>query len=525
MTDQDLIFEIPKGERNIIKVIGVGGGGSNAVNHMFQQGIRGVDFIVCNTDAQALDMSPVPTKIRLGESLTEGMGAGSKPEVGKNAAIESLDEVKALLENNTTMVFVTAGMGGGTGTGAAPIIAQAAKEMGILTVGIVTIPFGFEGSKRRKQADIGLKEMRESVDTLLVIQNDKLMEMFGNLTLDNAFAQADNVLTTSAKGIAEVISLPGKINVDMNDVKTVMTDRGAALMGAYTAEGEDRAIKAVKGALDSPLLNDNDIKGASHVLLYISHGEDVNMNELSQITDEIQKATGEEAEMIWGTHNDESLGKNIRVTLIATGFSTTEVPPREEKPAVSDTANNVPNEAKPIENTLPNPFGGSSVVEQPVEKEEVQPEPVFNEVVEPAVNTPVNEEVQPELFEPPVEEQRQIFQLEEEEQEEQRFVITNEEPETPAVSTPAVDTQTYRESVDEKMRRMREFSAKIKTPNGLVNMEKEPAYKRMNVELSSVPKSSENPVSRYRLEEVMDEDGNRKYDLKENNSFLHDNVD
>ncbi|MFT6719113.1 MAG: cell division protein FtsZ, partial [Sphingobacteriales bacterium] len=317
MTDESLIFDIPKGESNIIKVIGVGGGGSNAVNHMYRQGIRGVDFIVCNTDAQALDMSPVPTKIRLGESLTEGMGAGSKPEVGKNAAIESLDEIKALLENNTTMVFITAGMGGGTGTGAAPVVAKAAKEMGILTVGIVTIPFSFEGRKRRKQADIGLNEMRESVDTLLVIQNDKLGEMFGNLTLDNAFAQADNVLTTSAKGIAEVISLPGKINVDMNDVKTVMTDRGAALMGACTAEGEDRAKKAVHGALDSPLLNDNEIKGASHILLYISHGEDVNMNELMQITNEIQDATGEDAEMIWGTHHDESLGKSIRVTLIA----------------------------------------------------------------------------------------------------------------------------------------------------------------------------------------------------------------
>lgn len=525
MTDESLIFDIPKGESNIIKVIGVGGGGSNAVNHMYQQGIRGVDFIVCNTDAQALDMSPVPTKIRLGESLTEGMGAGSKPEVGKNAAIESLDEIKALLENNTTMVFITAGMGGGTGTGAAPVVAKAAKEMGILTVGIVTIPFSFEGRKRRKQADIGLNEMRESVDTLLVIQNDKLGEMFGNLTLDNAFAQADNVLTTSAKGIAEVISLPGKINVDMNDVKTVMTDRGAALMGACTAEGEDRAKKAVHGALDSPLLNDNEIKGASHILLYISHGEDVNMNELMQITNEIQDATGEDAEMIWGTHHDESLGKSIRVTLIATGFKSSEAEfvPSTAKP--EGIKHDLEEKATPINTMMGNPMGG---IGNQMPEPHLKKEPEFTP--EPEESTPTsmdfaNSQVEIGFGEVEKEEAQNSFEEErkEEPRETPRFVITDEVEEP--VQAPRRSPQEYRESVEDRMNRMRDFSAKIKTPNGLVNMEKEPAYKRMKVELNNVPSSSENPVSRYRLEEILDEEGNRRYDLRENNSFLHDNVD
>ncbi|MGB2015641.1 MAG: cell division protein FtsZ, partial [Flavobacteriales bacterium] len=255
-------FNIPQSTNSPIKVIGVGGGGSNAVNTMFEQGITGVDFIVCNTDAQALDISPVPRKVQLGATLTGGQGAGSLPEVGKNAAIESLDELTALLGNDTSMVFVTAGMGGGTGTGAAPIIAQACKERGILTVGIVTVPFQFEGRRRNQQASEGLEAMREAVDTLLIIRNDKLRELFGNQTIRSAFANADQILCTAAKGIAEVITLTGEINVDMNDVNTVMRDSGRAIMGSGSASGQGRAQKAVSDALESPLLNDSDITGA-----------------------------------------------------------------------------------------------------------------------------------------------------------------------------------------------------------------------------------------------------------------------
>ena len=317
-------FDLPKDQSSIIKVIGVGGGGSNAVNHMYEQGIKGVDFIVCNTDSQALDISPVPIKVQLGQSLTEGRGAGSIPAVGKNAAIENIDEIQEILAKRTTMVFVTAGMGGGTGTGAAPVIAKAAKDMGILTVGIVTIPFTFEGKKRMNQAAEGLREMRASVDTLLVIRNDKLREIHGNLSLQNAFEQADNILATAAKGIAELISVTGAINVDMNDVNTVMKESGVAIMGQAMAEGEDRAIKAARQALESPLLNDNDIEGAKYILLNITYGSsEVMMDEISDITDYIQHAAGSTADVIWGHGMDESLGEKLSVTIIATGFKST----------------------------------------------------------------------------------------------------------------------------------------------------------------------------------------------------------
>lgn len=315
-------FDLPKEQSSIIKVIGVGGGGSNAVNHMYQLGIRGVDFLVCNTDNQALDISPVPNKIQLGPSLTEGRGAGSIPEVGKNAAIENIEQIREILGHNTKMVFVTAGMGGGTGTGAAPVIAEVAKEMGILTVGIVTMPFVFEGRKRKDQADYGIESMREAVDTLLVINNNKLREMFGNLTLADAFAQADNVLANAAKGIAEIITVTGSINVDFEDVKTVMTDSGVAIMGSGTAEGDQRAIDAVEKALASPLLNDNHIRGARYVLLNITYGtQEPLMDEIGDITDFITEESGGTADVIWGHAKDETLGDNINVTIIATGFN------------------------------------------------------------------------------------------------------------------------------------------------------------------------------------------------------------
>ena len=315
-------FDLPKENSNIIKVLGIGGGGSNAVNHMFEQGINGVDFLVCNTDQQALDISPVPLKVQLGATLTEGRGAGSIAEVGKNAALENIDEIKDLLAKSSKMIFITAGMGGGTGTGAAPVIAKAAREMGILTVGIVTMPFFFEGKKRRDQAEQGIKEIRENVDTLLIINNEKLREMCGNLPIAKAFAMADDVLTTAAKGIAEIITRTGYINVDFEDVRTVMSESGVAIMGSAQADGEDRAIKAAEKALASPLLNDNNIEGARYVLLNIAFGnKEVLMDEISDITDFIQDEAGSTADVIWGYGMDESLGDALSVTLIATGFN------------------------------------------------------------------------------------------------------------------------------------------------------------------------------------------------------------
>ncbi len=364
-------FDLPKDTSSIIKVIGVGGGGSNAVNHMFRQGIKGVDFIVCNTDQQALDISPVPVKIQLGSSLTEGRGAGSLPEVGMNAAIENLDEIKEILEKNTKMVFITAGMGGGTGTGAGPVIAKLAKEMGILTVGIVTVPFVFEGRKRRTQAEAGIDKMRDAVDTLLIINNDKLREMFGNLTLGNAFSQADDVLTTAAKGIAEVISVTGAINVDFNDVNTVMRDSGVAIMGSAEAEGDNRAHSAVEKALASPLLNDNQIQGAKYVLLNITYGaKEVLMDEIADITDYIQDEAGSTADVIWGHGYDEGLGDKISVTLIATGFQKgvdTGLPAKAPERKVVNL-----DEERPTMITQPIHKPISSPVENSITKEPVQ---------------------------------------------------------------------------------------------------------------------------------------------------------
>ena len=310
---------------SIIKVIGVGGGGSNAVNYMYKQNVRGVDFIVCNTDEQALLSSPIPTKIRLGETLTEGRGAGSLPEVGKNAAIESIQDVKNLLGKNTKMVFITAGMGGGTGTGGAPIIAAAAKELGILTVGIVTVPFNFEGKKRKNQAEFGIEELKQNVDTLIVICNDKLREIHGNLKLTEAFGYADNVVTTAAKGISDIITNPLHINTDFADINTVLKDSGVAIMGSALASGENRALRAIELALNSPLLNDNNIVGARYVLLNITCGtSEITMDELGEINDYVQEAAGQTAEIIQGYGIDETLGEDVKVTIIATGFKNKE---------------------------------------------------------------------------------------------------------------------------------------------------------------------------------------------------------
>jgi cell division protein FtsZ len=325
--DELMYFELPVNKSSIIKVLGVGGGGSNAVNHMFRQGIKDVDFIVCNTDAQALANSPVPVKIQLGASLTEGGGAGNKPEVGRQAAIESLDNMADLLTANTRMLFITAGMGGGTGTGAAPVIAKVAKEMGILTVGIVTIPFKNEGPRRVNQALEGIGELEKHVDSLLIINNEKIRQIYGDLRLSEAFAKADDVLAVAAKGIAEIITVHGFINVDFADVKTVMTNSGVSILGTGMSSGEGRAINAVKEALNSPLLNDTDIKGAKNILLNVISGdEEVTMDEIGQIIDYVKDCSGIHTDLIWGNGTDNALGDSISVTIIATGFSAGNIP-------------------------------------------------------------------------------------------------------------------------------------------------------------------------------------------------------
>lgn len=327
MTDDLMNFIAPVVEHSIIKVIGVGGGGGNAVNHMFKQGIKDVDFIILNTDSQALEKSEVPVKIQLGKSLTEGLGAGNKPERGREAAIESIDEIKEVLAQGTKMAFITVGMGGGTGTGAAPIVAEAAKELGILTVGIVTIPFKFEGKRRIYQAIEGINNLKKQVDSLLVINNEKLRNIYGNLELSNAFAHADDILTVAAKGIAEIITIHGHMNVDFADVNTVMSNSGVALMGKGKSEGDNRAIEAIKTALESPLLSNNNIRGAKNILLNVtSNKEEITMDEIGTISDYIQEVSGNNADVILGTGTDENLENEIAVTIIATGFSENSIP-------------------------------------------------------------------------------------------------------------------------------------------------------------------------------------------------------
>ena len=576
-------FNIPQSSNSPIKVIGVGGGGSNAVNTMFEQGITGVDFIVCNTDAQALDISPVPRKVQLGATLTGGQGAGSLPEVGKNAAIESLDEVTDLLGADTSMVFVTAGMGGGTGTGAAPVIAKACKDRDILTVGIVTVPFMFEGRRRNQQASEGLEAMRAAVDTLLIIRNDKLRELFGNQTIRSAFANADQILCTAAKGIAEVITLTGEINVDMNDVNTVMRNSGRAIMGSGSASGQGRAQKAVTDALESPLLNDSDITGANFVLLNITFGtEEILMDEIMDITDYIQDAAGQTAEVIWGYGTDPNLGEDLCVTVIATGFDAT-------------TSKSVTQAEGPKKIWLHSNDKGEEQTTSPVNEAE-QTEPFLKQDEEPAtdvdrnkwdVNMPQRElfptpestsdtdipstekladlpqdslkhaeaqennepEFNQDLPETPREEEVStneefiIYNLDEvpepddltadvaknedtpEEPESNQFQIAEDNTAEQASPSAQPSREAFAERQRQITRSLAEFKSKLNLPGRIADLENEPAYKRRNVSIDDTPQSSDSQVSRMHLSEEFDEEGNRRVELRNDNSFLHDNVD
>ena len=326
MVDGFINFNLNEKTPTIIKVIGVGGGGGNAVEYMYEKGICDVDFVICNTDYQALRNSPIPCKIQLGKELTAGHGAGNNPAMGEKSAQESLADIEAILKKDTRMAFITAAMGGGTGTGAAPVIAKLSKDMGILTVGIVSVPARFEGPKRLDQARDGLRRLKDHVDCLIVIDNEKIKSIYGSQTISQAFAKANDVLNIAAKGIAEIITLPGYVNVDFADVRTVMTDSGVAIMGAAQASGEDRAIRAITEALESPLLNNNDILGAKDILLNITSGTDeITMDEMSQITSHIIRKVGNNAAVIWGVGTDPDLGDAVSVTIIATGFPTGDI--------------------------------------------------------------------------------------------------------------------------------------------------------------------------------------------------------
>lgn len=474
MKNMSINFDFPKEEQSIIKVIGVGGGGSNAVNHMFEQGIVGVDFAICNTDAQAMNISEVPVKIQLGPNLTDGRGAGSKPEVGEKAALESIDDVASFLKLNTKMLFITAGMGGGTGTGAAPVIAQLAKEMGILTVGIVTVPFKFEGRQRCRFATDGVDKLKENVDALIVISNNKLREIYGNLELSRAFANADNILTTAAKGIAEIITVPGIVNVDFEDVNTVMRNSGVAIMGSAVAEGENRARKAIDMALNSPLLEDSDIRGAKQILLNVRSGErEVTMDEICTITDYIQEQAGEDSNLIWGNCVDDNLGDKLCVTLIATGF--------EENELMSEITMNEP----AVETTT---------------KQEEEPISFLDRVDNSKTETAVEDEA--DVWFKDLDDNTIEFDEEE---------LLDEEVKK--------KLEASKEEIESRRNTNRDSTPKELSKEIISELESEPAYKRRAVKLEEVQFVDAENYSRLSITD------NENDPLSGKNRFLHDNVD
>jgi len=526
-----LKFDLPKDKSSIIKVLGVGGGGGNAVNHMYEQGIKGVDFVICNTDLQVLEASPIPNKIQLGSGLTQGLGAGSNPEVGKKAAMEAIEDIIEVLGVNTKMLFITAGMGGGTGTGAAPIIAKTAKELDILTVGIVTLPFSFEGKKRKDYADEGIENLKRSVDCLLVIGNDKIKQMYGNLPLRQAFSHANDILTTAAKGIAELITYPGYINVDFEDVKTVMKNSGVAIMGSATAEGEDRALEAVKLALASPLLNDNQIFGAKNILLNITSGStEVLMDEVDLISNYIQSESGLNAEMIFGTSYDETLGDKLAVTIIATGFE-----PRENK-IIMNTISNEPNIEPKQKFMLHDPEQRPEmIVTNLTEETIVEPESPIMEIPEEEMHFELRIEEE-EIIQEDIEGvtfTNDVISEDDEIKSRVQDVVAKEEMEDLMSEVNNMVNNIDAEMVSEeqemkiekhiqRIKELKNLNVTINSPGGIRDLEKEPAYKRKNKKLTDVPHSSEQKISRLTL---FEDAANNKAEIRTNNSFLHDNVD
>lgn len=566
-------FDLPKRSKSIIKVIGVGGGGSNAVNHMYRQGIKDVEFVVCNTDMQALNSSPVPTKLQIGVTLTEGLGCGANPKVGRAAAIESKELIRDMLEG-TKMVFITAGMGGGTGTGAAPVIAKIAREMDILTVGIVTMPFGWEGKKKYAHAQHGIDQLRSACDTVLVILNDQVRSMFGNLAISSAFGEADNVLTTAAKGIAEIITLSGYVNVDFQDVRTVMRNAGAAVMGSAETSGQDRAIRAAQQALLSPLLDNRDIMGAKRILLSIISGDEaeLQMDELSMITEYIQGQAGDECEVIFGHGLDSTLGDKIRVTVIATGFAQEAKTPKKVEKKVVDLEKPIAPEAKAVDNTVNernHEIELKTLVNDPplVDPEDEEndgpilktaPQSFFDEQIEPAISRETHfipdipfevnfpkEEEKPVKKDMPAEERSFTYDLFSELEKEpvakfheddlkddfaDEGVFAEDDEyeigkETSADQILDDDGMLQHRNTKARLEQQRmERTEKLKSARKQ-EMSKEEfsdkwhkaAYLRRGVKMENVPHSSESHISRYSL----NDDNN----LLGNNKFLHDNVD
>jgi cell division protein FtsZ len=464
-------FDLPVSSDKIIKVIGVGGGGGNAVNHMYRQGIKDVEFAVCNTDAQALMNSPVPFKVQLGSELTEGRGAGNKPDVGRESALENIEDIEKLLDGNTKMVFITAGMGGGTGTGAAPVIAQVARDRKILTIGIVSIPFRNEGRLRIQQAIEGIREMENHVDSLLVINNERIREIYGDFPISKAFSKADDVLAIAAKGIAEIITCPGFINVDFEDVRTVMHNSGVAIMGSFQASGENRARKAVEGAVNSPLLNNNDICGAKNILVNITSGEtnEVTMDEMNLVNEYVQEMAGNNADLIYGVAVDPEMGDAISVTVIATGFKTSSIPemnggtqPKREKvPLLDDTSN------------FPSGFFENEGAANPPKH------PVFTET---AVDK--KDEIIKQLY-------------------------------------PPIRIDPFGDGTGEAGRKVMQVDFFNETEDYIEEISKIPAYERRKAKNQNTPLTKGQEVSRYTLSGNPDE-GPR---LRKNNSFLHDKAD
>ena len=542
LIDTDFEFQLPKNQSSQIKVMGVGGGGSNAVNYMFEHGIKGVDFVICNTDLQALEASVIPTKIQLGKNLTEGLGAGSDPDVGMRAAQESSDRISELLDANTKMLFITAGMGGGTGTGAAPVIAEIAREKGILTIAVVTHPFANEGGYRKQYAKDGLEELKKYVDTLLIINNDKLIEIYGDLTFTQAFGKANEVLNTATKGIAEVISQHMVVNIDLNDARKVLENSGTALMGQAIASGENRAIEAVTEALDSPLLNDNDITGAQQVLLKIVSGEgddEIRISELEIIKNQIQKAAGRDVNIIEGIGNDASLEGAVSITVIATGFETKKVnaPVTIKLEDSDDNANNTSNDLEIINDNVQQTlsleddesfdfehFKSDEVKVQTIvetDKKVVSLEEDENFISEP-------EELISDILElnnedPSLEKQVEVNEgiTEKETLEFNKPIINEEEKLNSEQDIKLVDNKSMRIEAREREERLREISIKLRTPSGLTKLEDEPAYKRNNIDLEETAHSSEDEISHFSLTS----DNEDKIILNDKNSFLHDNVD
>jgi cell division protein FtsZ len=596
-TFDNITFDLPKNRSNVIKVIGVGGGGSNALNYMYKQGINGVDFVVCNTDAQALENSPIPNKVQLGVSLTEGLGAGADPEVGAQSAVESLDQISDMLSVNTKMIFITAGMGGGTGTGAAPVIAKLAQELGVLTVGIVTMPFQFEGKLRNEQAQQGLNNLRKHVDSLIVINNNKLREVYGDLGFKQGFAKADEVLANASRGIAEVITNHYTQNIDLRDAKTVLANSGTAIMGSGVASGSQRANEAIVQALDSPLLNDNKILGAKNVLLLIVSGSDeVTIDEISAINEYIQKEAGNSTNIIMGIGEDETLDNAISVTIIATGFALdmqqeiVHADPQkiihslgdEQKVTHDLSIGQIPLfETEAMREAPPASEAGESItpttallrdldvsfeeVTAPVEAVASQPTPFTIHDVTPAVNeievvdaeevVPAPEVVSP--IDQPLEaadvsqenEPAVLFHLDAEEpvpqaisakEEVTRFVLEMEEepvpkpemrkPTSTPKETPVTEEKPF-SPVDgtiaeglasrtaERKEKLKQFNYRFNQNTRVEDLEREPAYKRQEVELSEPDNGG--AASRTSLSV----DSQNEVQIRTNNSFLHDNVD